>query len=121
MPNIAFLGSGRMASAIVDGLLAQTACAPADLTCTDGGDGTAAALATRTGITAAPDLATLFARGTVDFVVHNDLANREAGSGAFPADIWPAGGERVIHCADRPALAVALEKLLAAGPSAATV
>ncbi len=62
MPNIAFLGSGRMASAIVDGLLAQTACAPADLTCTDGGDGTAAALATRTGITAAPDLATLFAR-----------------------------------------------------------
>jgi phosphopantothenoylcysteine decarboxylase/phosphopantothenate--cysteine ligase len=66
-------------------------------------------------------VATLFARGTVDFVVHNDLANREAGSGAFPADIWPAGGERVVHCADRPALAVALEKLLAAGPSAATV
>jgi hypothetical protein len=57
----------------------------------------------------------------VDFVVHNDLANREAGSGAFPADIWPAGGARVIPCADRPALAVALEKLLAAGPSSAAV
>ena len=62
MPNIAFLGAGRMASAIVDGLLAQKVCAPADLACTDGGDGTAAALAARTGITAAPDLATLFAR-----------------------------------------------------------
>ena len=51
-----------MASAIVDGLLAQKICSPADLACTDGGDGTAAALAARTGVTAAPDLAALFAR-----------------------------------------------------------
>ena len=62
MPTIAFLGAGRMASAIVDGLLAQKICAPGDLACTDGGDGTAAALAARTGITAASDLAALFAR-----------------------------------------------------------
>jgi pyrroline-5-carboxylate reductase len=67
MPNIAFLGAGRMASAIVDGLLAQKICAPAELACTDGGDGTAAALAARTGITAAGDLAALLA--TADTVV----------------------------------------------------
>jgi pyrroline-5-carboxylate reductase len=59
MPKIAFLGAGRMASAIVDGLLAKQVCAPAELACADGGDGTAAALATRTGITAAADLAAL--------------------------------------------------------------
>jgi pyrroline-5-carboxylate reductase len=56
MPTIAFLGAGRMASAIVDGLLAQKICAPADLTCVDGGDGTAVALAARTGIGVAPEL-----------------------------------------------------------------
>lgn len=61
MSKISFLGAGRMASAIVDGLLAQQVCQPRELACIDGGDGTAAALATRTGITAAPDLATLLA------------------------------------------------------------
>jgi len=59
MPKISFLGAGRMASAIVDGLLAKKICAPADLACIDGGDGTGAALATRTGVTVAPDLAAL--------------------------------------------------------------
>ncbi len=67
MPNIAFLGAGRMASAIVDGLLAQKICAPSELACTDGGHGTALALAARTGITAASDLAALLA--TADTVV----------------------------------------------------
>lgn len=64
----------------------------------------------------------LFARGAVDFVVHNDLANREAEGGAFPADIWRAGGagETPVHCADRAALAVALEKLLTAQSVVAT-
>jgi pyrroline-5-carboxylate reductase len=61
MPNIAFLGAGRMASAIVDGLLAQQICVPAALACIDGGDGTAAALAARTGIAAAADGAALVA------------------------------------------------------------
>ena len=61
MSKIAFLGAGRMASAIVDGLLAKKVYAPADLACTDGGDGTAAALATRTGVAAPADLAALIA------------------------------------------------------------
>lgn len=61
MSKISFLGAGRMASAIVDGLLAKQVCQPRELACIDGGDGTAAALATRTGITAAPDLAALLA------------------------------------------------------------
>jgi pyrroline-5-carboxylate reductase len=61
MPKIAFLGSGRMASAIVDGLLAQKVCVPADLACIDGGDGTARALADRTGIAAPVDLPALLA------------------------------------------------------------
>ena len=61
MPKIAFLGAGRMASAIVDGLLTNKVCAPADLACTDGGDGTAAALAVRTGVAAPADLAALLA------------------------------------------------------------
>jgi pyrroline-5-carboxylate reductase len=56
-----------MASAIVDGLLARQVCPPADLACTDGGDGTAAALAARTGVQAPADLAALF--GPADTVV----------------------------------------------------
>jgi pyrroline-5-carboxylate reductase len=59
MPKIAFVGAGRMASAIVDGLLSKNICAPTELSCVDGGDGTARALAARTGIKEAPDLATL--------------------------------------------------------------
>lgn len=59
MSKIAFLGAGRMASAIVDGLLAQNVRAPLDLACTDGGDDTARILAARTGISVATDLASL--------------------------------------------------------------
>jgi pyrroline-5-carboxylate reductase len=50
MPKIAFLGAGRMASAMVDGLLARGVAAPADLACLGGQGGTAAALAARTGV-----------------------------------------------------------------------
>jgi pyrroline-5-carboxylate reductase len=54
MAKIAFLGAGRMASAMVDGLLAQGVAKPADLACFGGPeDTTAAALAARTGIAAA--------------------------------------------------------------------
>lgn len=67
MSKIAFLGAGRMASAIVDGLLATNACPPTDLACNDGGDGTAAALAARTGVTATSDLAALI--GPADALV----------------------------------------------------
>lgn len=54
----------------------------------------------------------LFTRGAADYVVHNDLATRDAKGGAFPAEIWTDGGARPIPCADRAALATALEKLL---------
>jgi pyrroline-5-carboxylate reductase len=50
MTRIAFLGAGRMASAIVRGLLARKVAAPSDLACLGGADPTAADLASRTGI-----------------------------------------------------------------------
>jgi pyrroline-5-carboxylate reductase len=60
MSKIAFLGAGRMASAMVDGLLAKKAARPADLACTGGDDDTARLLGARTGIGVAADLPALF-------------------------------------------------------------
>lgn len=48
--KVAFLGAGRMASAMVGGLLARKALAPADLACLGGADPTGAALSARSGI-----------------------------------------------------------------------
>lgn len=59
MMDIAFIGAGRMASAIVDGLLARKICPPERIRCTDGGDGTADQLAARTGIRSTPEIAEL--------------------------------------------------------------
>jgi pyrroline-5-carboxylate reductase len=59
MSTLAFLGAGRMASAIVDGLLAKKVHPPAALVCIDGGDGTAQQLAARTGVKIAADLTSL--------------------------------------------------------------
>jgi pyrroline-5-carboxylate reductase len=59
MTKIAFIGAGRMASAMVDGLLAKKSVAPADLACTGGNDDTARLLAARTGIAAHAGVATL--------------------------------------------------------------
>jgi pyrroline-5-carboxylate reductase len=60
MPTkIAFIGGGRMASAIIDGLLATKAAAPADIAVLGGAGPTAAALAARTGVRLAADLADL--------------------------------------------------------------
>jgi pyrroline-5-carboxylate reductase len=56
MHKIAFLGSGNMAGAIVDGLLAKKNATPADLICLGGDDDTAAKLSTRTGIAIARSL-----------------------------------------------------------------
>jgi pyrroline-5-carboxylate reductase len=50
MNKIAFLGAGRMASAMVDGLLAKQASLPSDLACIGGEDDTARLLGERTGI-----------------------------------------------------------------------
>ena len=58
MSSVAFLGAGNMAAAMVDGLLAADT-PPAHLKCLGGAGKTAANLASRTGITLAPDLAEL--------------------------------------------------------------
>jgi pyrroline-5-carboxylate reductase len=68
MPKIAFLGSGNMAGAIVDGLLAKHAATPADLVCLGGDDDTAAKLRARTGIAVATTLDDLL-RGADALVV----------------------------------------------------
>ncbi len=68
MPNIAFLGSGNMAGAIVDGLLAKKSAVPADLVCLGGADDTAAKLQARTGIAVATTLDELL-RGADTLVV----------------------------------------------------
>jgi pyrroline-5-carboxylate reductase len=65
MPKIAFLGAGRMASAIVDGLLAKNACTPADLGCLSGSGASAQTLAARTGIRLAASLDDLLAGADV--------------------------------------------------------
>ncbi len=68
MPQLAFLGAGNLASAIVRGLLAKQACAPADIACTSKGGESARRLATETGIAHEPDLARL-TRGADTIVV----------------------------------------------------
>ena len=65
--RFAFIGAGRMASAMVGGLLARKAAAPAEIACIGGDDNTAQLLARRTGITAQTDLAALLT--TADTVV----------------------------------------------------
>ncbi|HUJ42250.1 MAG TPA: pyrroline-5-carboxylate reductase [Opitutaceae bacterium] len=67
MPRFAFVGAGRMASAMVGGLLGRKVAVAADIACIGGEDDTARVLARRTGITAHADLAPLLA--TADTVV----------------------------------------------------
>ncbi len=59
--HIAFLGAGRMASAILDGLVSQNVCAPPAIAILGGTGPTAAALASRTGARLASDLPDLLA------------------------------------------------------------
>ncbi|MBI3884858.1 MAG: pyrroline-5-carboxylate reductase [Opitutae bacterium] len=66
-PQIAFLGTGNLASAIVRGLLANKVCAPADLAGTSKTGASAQKLAAETGLTFEPDLAKLL--GAADTVV----------------------------------------------------
>jgi pyrroline-5-carboxylate reductase len=61
MRKIAFLGSGNMAGAMVDGLLAKSTATPAELICLGGDDATAANLQARTGIAVARSLDELLA------------------------------------------------------------
>ncbi|MFT3782251.1 MAG: pyrroline-5-carboxylate reductase [Nibricoccus sp.] len=66
MSKIAFLGAGRMASAMVGGILGKGV-RPADLACTSGPDDTARLLSQKTGIVHEDDLAKLL--GGADAVV----------------------------------------------------
>ncbi len=68
MANIAFLGAGNMAAAMVDGLLAKGACRPGEIACLGGGGPSAPALAARTGIRLAHSLDDLLA-GAATLVV----------------------------------------------------
>ena len=61
MVKIAFLGAGNMASAMVDGLLANGAATPGGIACLGGSGRTAAALAARTGVRHASSLDELLA------------------------------------------------------------
>jgi pyrroline-5-carboxylate reductase len=56
MRKIAFLGSGNMAGAIVDGMLAKKSATPGQLICLGGNDDTATKLSARTGIAVATSL-----------------------------------------------------------------
>lgn len=59
MSHIAFIGAGRMASAMVGGLLSRGVARPSDIACIGGADDTARTLASSTGIRAATDLESL--------------------------------------------------------------
>jgi pyrroline-5-carboxylate reductase len=50
MPKLAFIGAGRMASAMVKGLIRSQACQPQDITVISGADSTASDLARATGV-----------------------------------------------------------------------
>lgn len=58
-PKLAFIGSGRMASAMVKGLLASAVTSAASIRCTGAPDGSAEALAAATGINCTYDAQTL--------------------------------------------------------------
>ena len=66
-------------------------------------------------------VAALFARDGVDFVVHNDLAERGAAGGLFPATLWRRNAPAFLRCGDRAVLAAELEKLLVTESQAAAV
>ncbi len=66
-PPTLFIGAGRMASAIVQGLLASKSATPADLFCTCGQDPTGPTLAARTGIQYVADVEDALPK--VDFVL----------------------------------------------------
>jgi pyrroline-5-carboxylate reductase len=63
--KIAFLGAGRMSSAMVKGLLQQKVFAPGEIACTSGPDGTAEALAAATGVSVNHDLSELLEKASV--------------------------------------------------------
>ncbi|HVU18188.1 MAG TPA: pyrroline-5-carboxylate reductase [Candidatus Didemnitutus sp.] len=67
MARVAFIGAGKLATAIVRGVLARRLYAPSDLACTSKSGDSAARLAAATGIGHEPDLARLL--GPADLVI----------------------------------------------------
>jgi len=65
--RLAFIGAGRMAGAMVRGILRKGSCKPADIICTGAADGTAEALSGETGIRKTYDWAELTAEA--DWIV----------------------------------------------------
>ncbi len=65
MAKVTFLGAGRMASAIVGGIIAKGIYKPTDIACTCGDDDTGEKLAKQTGIGYSRNLATLLAEADV--------------------------------------------------------
>ncbi len=65
MDEIAFLGAGNMAAAMIAGLVAKGACAPGKIVCMGGSGATAAALSERTGIRLAKSLDELLGQAAI--------------------------------------------------------
>lgn len=65
MIKIAFIGAGRMASAMVYGILQTGSYSPAEIGCTCGNDPTGPELSKRAGIVYEPDLKTLLAQSDI--------------------------------------------------------
>jgi pyrroline-5-carboxylate reductase len=86
--KIAFIGAGRMAAAMVRGLLANPSQLPADIVCTAAPDGTAEALSKATGIGVSYDWQRLFSHA--DWVV---LACKPQQLTDLPPELadWTAG------------------------------
>ncbi|MDP0501965.1 MAG: pyrroline-5-carboxylate reductase [Verrucomicrobiota bacterium JB022] len=91
MAKIAFIGAGRMASAIVAGLLRHRVAAPEQIICTSAADNTGPELAEKTGIGYTESLDELF--GDADTVV---LACKPQQLGQLPDNVAELGRKRLI-------------------------
>jgi pyrroline-5-carboxylate reductase len=85
LPKLAFLGAGKLASAIIRGLLARAVCRPQDIACTSRTGASAQRLADETGIRFEPDLPRLL--GEADTVVVAFKPQSLAGADSRLADL----------------------------------
>lgn len=112
-PKLAFIGAGRMAGAIVRGVLKSGNWSPADLTCTSAPDGTAEALAAETGIQFTFETSDLIARA--DWII---LACKPQQLDQLPPELAPiSAGKRVLSIL----AGSTLQRLEAVFPNASTI
>ncbi len=91
-PKLAFVGAGRMAGAIVRGVLSSGNWAPSDITCTSAPDGTAETLAAETGILFTFQINELL--NGADWII---LACKPQQLEALPSELAPiSSGKRVL-------------------------